>query len=284
MKAQAKATAKATPKSKTKSKATSTAKAKAKKPKAISMQSLEHLLPPGQLAPLCRSIAMLDAILFPDDWESRYHSYDASWGKGSKRHEELFSMRDHSGNFYFLWFPSSGGAVLRGFDHESAMSPWSSLMTKMTKGQKGDKVAWPNLYAGLPKSLDYARTEPAFCGAPGGDEVSFCAWWSRDHERKWRTGTGLEFPKGIDDPDGSKRTLFILDGKPATYKAWADDYTEGSVPLAAIEKIYALTPLTEELVRAINPEATLADVRGEAKEIGYPIATAKKTAQRAKKR
>jgi hypothetical protein len=43
-------------------------------------------------------------------------------------------------------------------------------------------------------------------------------------------------------------------------------------PVAAIRKVYAHAPLDEALVAAINPETELAEVDGEAKEIGYPLA------------
>lgn len=227
----------------------------------ISTRKLDALPPPDRLLPRCRALGMLDAILFPDDWESRYHSFDAAWGEG----EQLFQLRDGCGDFYFLLFHRSGDAVLRGFGHESAMSPWSSLRKK-----RGDREQlWPGLFEGLPRTLDGVRTEPAF----GGDEITFCAWWSAEGERAWRIGA-VTFPPGVDDPDGSAALLFSLDGEPQTYCRWAEDYTEAEQPLRldAVAQLYALAPLTEALVRAINPEAALEDVREEAQAMGYPLA------------
>ncbi|GGK93763.1 hypothetical protein Ppa06_61930 [Planomonospora parontospora subsp. parontospora] len=63
------------------------------------------------LRDLCRSMAVLEAILSPD-WESRYHSLDAAWSPG----EEMASMCNGSGEEYSIVF-SAAGAYVRGFAH-----------------------------------------------------------------------------------------------------------------------------------------------------------------------
>lgn len=79
------------------------------------------------LRDLCRSMAVLEAILSPD-WERRHHTFDGNWSPG----EELASMRNGSGDEYSIVF-SEAGAYVRGFAHESVMSPslarsrWRSL-------------------------------------------------------------------------------------------------------------------------------------------------------------
>ena len=45
------------------------------------------------LRDLCRSMAVLEAIMSPE-WSSRYHSFDAGWSPG----EEMASMRNGSGD------------------------------------------------------------------------------------------------------------------------------------------------------------------------------------------
>lgn len=61
---------------------------------------------------------MLDAILGPD-WERRYCSFHGRWADG----EEMASMRNGSGDEYTIVF-SAAGACVRGFCHESSMSPY----------------------------------------------------------------------------------------------------------------------------------------------------------------
>jgi hypothetical protein len=222
-------------------------------PTSLSTRAIHKLAPPADLKRLGQAVGMLDAIVFPDEWDARYHSYDSKWGKG----EQVFSMRNGEGDFYFISF-SKAGAVLHGFAHESAMSPWSKQRSK----EKGGPKPFPGIWDGFPKALGYRETAKSFCEDP--NEVTFCAWW---------TGTGpwsigdVKFPKGK-DPDGSQELLFILDGKPETYAKWIKSY-ETAVPLPLIKKVYAHEPLTKSLVGAINAEADFAEVVKEAKTIGY---------------
>ena len=60
---------------------------------------------------------MLDAII--PEWEYRYYSFNAHWGPG----EVLASMRNGSGDEYYLLF-SSAGAILKRFAHEAPMTPY----------------------------------------------------------------------------------------------------------------------------------------------------------------
>ena len=66
-----------------------------------------------------KSLAVLDSIIEPD-WEYRYYSFNSKWDKS----EEMGSMRNGQGGAWFCVF-SPVGAFLKGFDHESEMSPWS---------------------------------------------------------------------------------------------------------------------------------------------------------------
>jgi hypothetical protein len=147
----------------------------------ISTRNLSKLPRPDALARLGQSMAMFDAILMPDDWDERCYSFDAKWSRG----ERVFSMRDGSGDFFFVWL-AKAGAVLQGFAHESAMSPWSSQRSK----ERGHEP-FPGMFAGLPKSLAYAKTAAPFCEDKG--EVTFCAWSVRG--AAWRIGD-IAFPKG----------------------------------------------------------------------------------------
>jgi hypothetical protein len=61
-----------------------------------------------------------------------------------------------------------------------------------------------------------------------------------------------------------------LEGKPKTYCAYARDYFDREVPLAAVEAIYRHEELSDELVAKLNPELELSDLMPDAAEIGYP--------------
>nr|WP_218824409.1 hypothetical protein [Asanoa hainanensis] len=81
----------------------------------------------------CRALAMVDAVLSPR-LEYRHYTFDAYWGPD----EQLASMANGSGDEWSIVF-STAGAFVRGFDHESAMSP-----------AVNDYELWPGLLTGLP--------------------------------------------------------------------------------------------------------------------------------------
>lgn len=217
----------------------------------ISTRDLTQLPDIPTLRKLCQSLAMLDAIISPD-WEYRYYSYNSRWSDG----QEMASMRDGSGNAYFCIFNKSG-AILKGFDHESLMSPYRT----------GKPEVWPGVLDNVPGEFTDFLTEPAFAM----EDTTFCIW---------RLNTGAEWQRGNitfpdkPDPDGSKQLLSILDGKPKTYKSWADEYYEDNGPFSAgkIAQIYAHQPLTEKLVRALNEDVSLEELQADIEEIGYPSA------------
>ena len=195
---------------------------------------------------LCRALAMLDAILSPE-WEYRYYSFNSRWAPG----EMMASMNDGSGNEYFILFDQNGAAI-KGFDHESPMSPWET-----------DSI-WPGMYDQVPAKFTSFLNEPAFSM----DNVTFCIW--REYgDSEWRCGV-TDFP-GDNDPDGSGWMLKILDGDPATYQEYVRDYFEIELPLDAIDHIYRNQPLADVIVQALNSEITVASLEADAIEIGYPV-------------
>jgi hypothetical protein len=97
----------------------------------ISTRDLSRLPSIDRLEKITQSIAMLDAIVSPN-WEYRYFSFNGEWDVSRK--ERMASMRDGSGDEYFMLF-SPKGAILKGFDHESPMSPW----------QREPVAVWPGI-------------------------------------------------------------------------------------------------------------------------------------------
>jgi hypothetical protein len=190
---------------------------------------------------------MLDVILSPE-WEYRYYSFNSKWGPG----EMMASMRNGSGDEYFILFDEHGAAI-KGFDHESEMSPWNS----------DPAIIWPGMYDAVPADFASFLNEPAFSLA----EVTFCIW-RRIGDTAWHCGI-TEFPES-EDPDGSEWMLELLDGDPNTYQEYARTYYELDPPIEAIEQIYGHKALTDELVRALNDDLTVGSIAAEAMEIGYP--------------
>jgi hypothetical protein len=86
------------------------------------------------LKKLCQSLATLDAIMSPE-WEYRYYSFNSKWAEG----EMMASMRNGSGDEYFILF-NSEGAIMKGFAHESSMSPWAGRFFQPAKLNQKSRV------------------------------------------------------------------------------------------------------------------------------------------------
>ncbi|MEV6964660.1 hypothetical protein AB0M47_06045 [Hamadaea sp. NPDC051192] len=200
----------------------------------------------------CLALATLEAVASPE-WQSRYYSFDPRWADG----EQMASMRNGSGDEYSIVF-TGAGVFLRGFAHESNMSPAAN-----------DEELWPGLLDGLPGVFQAQASEPAF-SYEGHLEATFCAW--REHaDVQWRTG------EVVDDPavllrDGSEMVEILCDGTGQAYQKFAEDYYERRFDLATIAQIYAGRPLTETMVASLNTDTTLAEIADEVTAMGYPVA------------
>ena len=189
-----------------------------------------------------QTLATLDAIVSPE-WEYRYYSFNARWGSG----ELMGSMRNGSGDGLFVLF-NDAGVFIKGFDHE-----------RQPSGERAQDV-----YDRVPRAFRSGVDEPAF--SP--ENVSFCCWrtflddqWSASRTRPLEDGR-----------DGSDWMLAGLDGSPATYLAFANDYYEVELDAERVEAVYRRTPMTLELARGLNPEIDFPLLLLELDEIGYPVA------------
>ncbi len=189
---------------------------------------------------------MLDAIIEPD-WMLRYYSFNAHW----KTEEAMAFMRDGSGDDYFLVF-NRAGAILKGFAHESAMSPYRVSPPRVGPGVLED----------VPEVFSVFLAEPTFTLS----DTTFCSWRTQS-DSSWQRGD-INFPE-VPDPDGSAKLLAILDGNPKTYQQWAEDYYERSISFAAVSHIYEHQPLSQQIITELNGELSLADVWESVAEIGY---------------
>lgn len=210
----------------------------------ISTQYLSRLPGVAELESLLKSLAMLDAIM-RSEWEYRYYSFNAKWGKGKR----MGSMRNGSGDEFFALF-NNYGCFMKGFQHESPVASMPEIKSQ--------------LYDGVPTELHGGVTEPAF--EP--DDVTFCIWRAADGSR-WERAR-VKLPKDI-DPDGSAYLLSPLDGNPKTYGKFAEEYYEVEVDLEIVAAIYEHQPLTKAMALGLNAEADWKDIKKDAKQIAYPL-------------
>lgn len=200
-----------------------------------STRNLQALPAPDRLRELTQSIALLDEIL-SEDWESRYYSFDPAWDETS----QMASMRNGSGDQWFLWF-GEPGLVLLGLDHESPRI---------------------NAIENFPPELRYALEEPAF----DPEHISFVIW------RRLTDDRYLTFEQ-LNERDGSAELLSMLDDDPNTYCAWASEYYDCKVDHTAVARIYAHVPLDEETVKLLRLDRNFAEIAESATKMGYPVVT-----------
>lgn len=213
----------------------------------VSKNGLSVLPDIESLKRLSQSLAMLDAIMSPE-WESRYYSFNSKWGEG----EMMASMRDGSGDEYFILFKSHG-AIMKGFAHESPMSPYAT--------EPGEP--WVGVLDAVPDEFKDFLSEPAFSI----EDTTFCIW-RKYTDSSWQVGR-IDYPEG-DDPDGSEDLLSLLDGQPSTYKDFAEVYYEREVDLAAVKYIYQHKVLTSEIIATLNADVSLGELKSDIEEIAYP--------------
>ena len=200
---------------------------------------------------LMRSLAVLDAILLRE-WADRIYSFDAAWSPG----EQMGSMRDGMGNDWFCWFGPPGAAIV-GFDHESPMSPWAQPEVGL----------WPGLTDGLPAAFEQpVLREPAFTI----DDSTFLLW-REPGDAAWRCGP-LQPPPADPDADGAAWMLeLVLADDPRVYARFALEDYEMTLSPDAVEAVWRSQPLTDDIVRGLNPDVALADVADDVGETGYPL-------------
>lgn len=212
---------------------------------------LRSLPDPELMKARLRTFTMLDAIVAPDLRSFEWHP---KWG----RRESMGAFKDGEGNAFFAWF-SPRGAVVRGFDHESVMSPF----------RRDPPAAWPGLWEGLPAALAYAAREPAFVP----EEITFAAW---NVGRGWVCGPVKPPPRsaaggrGGVDADGAKDLLgcFAKD-----FARWAAGYYGAPLDRAALARVWwGKEPIDRATAAALNPDYDAATIVEEAALTGYVVA------------
>jgi hypothetical protein len=217
----------------------------------LSTQDL-HLLPNiSSLKKLMKSLAVLDLIISPD-WEDRNYLFNSQWSND----EELGSMNNGCGDELFVHF-TKDGCFIEGMAHESQLSSWSYER----------KELWVNVLKQAPLEFNASLNEPAFSMT----DISFCIW-RKNTDSKWTSAKfSLEGVDLNDDIDGSDYLLECLDGNPKSYQKHVENYFEVDLPLRLIQYIYDHKEITNEIVKQINPDITLDELKEDLKEINYHL-------------
>jgi hypothetical protein len=192
-----------------------------------------------------KALAMVEAIVCPS-WDGRFYSYNCKWAEG----EEMASMRNGEGDDWFLLF-GAFGAGIKGLAHETQLARDEELLAEARRS--------------IPATFASFLDEPAF----GWDGLSFC-YWRAPQDRMWSRLTHPRAERRELD-DGSCELLALLHAPAEAYVEFAQGYYEVDLPLAVVQAIYRHDPLTDELVRSLNPALSLAAAAADAAEIGFRV-------------
>jgi hypothetical protein len=225
----------------------------------VTVYDLAAKLPPiDVLRDRCKALAVLERII---DGGAPYYAYTSQWGD-----DEAALMSNGSGDELAVVFTAQG-AFIRVFDHESPMTPY----------RDSDHELWPGLLDGVPAMFHPQVEEPAF-GDEEGQFLATAVLWRLAGDDRWHAGQTIVFPlpQGSYDTDldGSGMLGILLDDIVDRYAEFAADYYEIEVDRAAVEHIVAHRPLTDTVVRALNPSAALTELSNDLAVIGYRGATA----------
>lgn len=163
----------------------------------------------------------------------------------------MASMRNGLGDDYFILF-NEYGAIIKGFAHESPMSPYA----------QNPKRVWQGIFENVPQEFESFLLEPAFSI----EDTTFCIW-RKNHDLTWQIGE-IDYLHG-ENGDGLEDLLYILEGNPQTYHQFAEEYYETEIEISDVKEIYEHKPLSEKLVKKLNKEVSLEDLQEDIEEIGY---------------
>lgn len=159
-------------------------------------------LSPSQLQMTWQYAAQCDALITSEDW-LRSFWYEQHWSDGIA----MAKYDNGAGDHVIALFSVDGKVVLKGFDHESEVSPYA----------RDEYGIWPGIYEGMPQEFLRLIQDEAI----ESELVTFCCW-STDG-KSWETGTAL-LPVGIDD--GSDWLLDMVQMDAEEFIEWAKSYYE----------------------------------------------------------
>lgn len=192
---------------------------------------------------------MLDTILAPSTRSFEWHP---RWN----RREQAGVFKDGEGNFFFAWF-CPRGAVVRGFDHESKMSPFQTDPPEVA----------PEMFDGIPEALLGAIEEPAFSR----NETTFC-FWSPGRSGRWLAGRS-KHDTG-DETDGSAALLACFCDD---FRRWACSFYGVELDDDALRRLWPeRRPLDWDTLEALNVDFDERAVREEAELLDWEIDLSKR--------
>jgi hypothetical protein len=191
--------------------------------------------------------SILDTVLCRNP-ALRYHTYQPGRLPGVD-----VGVLDHgTGDELVCFLDSRNGCLVKGFDHESPMSPHA----------RDEFRAWPGVLDEVPGALAALLEAPEFRR----EETTFCIWRAKEDEQWWQGD--------VQEPDKGEWSAHLLDHiflDAGSYLDWAREYYNKDIPAVSVEGVYESCRADETLVRTINPKADLDMVRRELSAMGVAL-------------
>jgi hypothetical protein len=200
-----------------------------------------HKIPSArELEKRLMAYAKIDYLMnYDDEWLKTYHYDDKNWIEGG----QYFRIEDGCGDHYHVLI-SPAGSVIKGFGHESDMSPYN---------WEEDDPAFPasirnhDFYQGMPKDLFALIDDEAL----EKNLATFCVW-QRPDEAQW-TCAPIDIPHNWSD--GSENFLeYVLDLQ--EYAKWFSTYYEKPIDMETLDKLYHGMEITKDMIENLSTEHT----------------------------
>lgn len=202
-------------------------------------QTLKNFGAPGVLLQRLTAYSIIDVIMNAGaEYDGSVYHCNTDWNAGVA----LFTIDDGCGDHFHI-LCSKQGCIIKGFGHESDLSPYNYDETEN----------YPNyrFYENMPHELYELLGDEVL----ERDLLTFCAWHTAGDD-SWRSA---HMPVPDDWRDGSTDFLDYLSGRD-DYIAWLKEYYEADIDSAAVTDILDGAAITGELVAELNAAADIESV------------------------
>jgi len=193
-----------------------------------STKDLTNFPDPRTLESAWKSCAILD-IIFCEEAAYRTFDYQAAWSEKAR-----VGRYDNGGGDHMIVFFTGTSAILKGFAHESPVSPHA----------REEYEVWPGMYDKVPGALFEFLEDDSV----EHEEVTFCVWYASG---SWKTGK-VVFPGGEDD--GSSFLLEAIHVTPDDHAEWARYNYECVIDMPTVRAVYDGEPITADMIALLNPQ------------------------------
>ncbi|MGL4695430.1 hypothetical protein [Enterococcus larvae] len=190
-------------------------------------------------------------ILLEEEYAYRIYEWIPKWTD-----ELSFGKIDNGSGDELVAVFGPEDCIVKGFDHESALSPYAQEEYKIYAG----------IYDQTPKNLLERLTDPAI----EYEHVTFCFW--QEAREEWKKGATV-IPEGADD--GEEFLTGYFHTTVMEHSAWIEDYYEIEINQklqTLIQHVFAQKVIDRGFLFEHGFNERAEKIMEELKEVAYPVA------------